>query len=52
MSEKRPKSGWTMEELRVAARTSEPAAASESPRSETKNGTRAATAPWLRSVKR
>src|SRR4051812_13612933 len=51
-SEKWPKSGCTIEELRVAARTRKPAAAKESPRSATRNGTRAATAPWLTSVKR
>jgi hypothetical protein len=52
LSEKMPKRGWTREELTVAAKTSAPAAASERPRSEIKNGSSAATAPWLRSVKR
>ena len=45
LSEKYPKSGWTMEELSVAASTSEPAAASDNPLSATRNGTSAATAP-------
>src|SRR3712207_4372044 len=52
LSEKYPKRGWTMEELTVAASTSEPAAASDSPRSATRNGTSAATAPWFTSVNR
>src|SRR3712207_3002394 len=52
LSEKYPKSGWTTEELSVAASTSEPAAASDSPRPATRNGTSAATAPWFTSVNR
>src|SRR4028118_2327600 len=52
LSEKRPKRGWTREELTVAAKTSAPAAASERPRSEIKNGSSAATAPRLGSGKR
>jgi hypothetical protein len=52
LSEKIPKSGCTTEELTVAASTSVPAAARVRPRSETRNGNSAATAPWLRSVNR
>src|SRR5215212_5759486 len=52
LSEKMPKSGCTIDELTVAANTRAPAAASEIPRSAVRNGTSAATAPWLRSVKR
>src|SRR5919112_1590348 len=52
LSENMPKSGCTIDELTVAANTSAPAAASEIPRSAVRKGTSAATAPWLRSVKR
>src|SRR5215204_7070430 len=52
LSENIPKSGCTIDELTVAANTSTPAAASEIPRSAVRKGTSAATAPWLRSVKR
>src|SRR5215211_8736017 len=52
LSEKMPKSGCTIEELTVAANTRAPAAASEIARSAVRKGTSAATAPWLRSVKR
>src|SRR5687767_5523183 len=52
LSEKMPKSGCTIEELTVAAKTRAPAAAREIPRSAVRKGTSAATAPWFRSVKR
>src|SRR5215210_2871726 len=52
LSERMPKSGCPIDELTVAANTRAPAAASEIPRSAVRKGTSAATAPWLRSVKR
>src|SRR3954451_25082962 len=45
-----PKTGWTTDDNRVAARVMPDTATYPSPRSATRNGTRAGTQPWYTST--